>query len=81
MSRARVNGPLDPLFDETDSGLVKELCSLLSVSRQTIHRWQRGGTVSEYHKMRINLIFIGRGLRPPFPVTDKETLKTAIRKT
>lgn len=80
MGAHRVPGFLDPLFVETEEGLVKQLADYLDVSRQTIHRWQRGGVVSEFHKMRLNLFFIARGLAPPFPVTDKENLRHSIQK-
>lgn len=81
MARPRLKGFLDPIFRrETKDDRVGELAGVLGVSRQTINRWQRDpNRISEYHKMRINLLFIGHGLRPPFPVTDQSALKSAIR--
>lgn len=80
MARPRLKGFLDPIYAFTDHGRVDELARLLEVSRQTINRWQRDPTtVSEIYKMRLNLLFIARKLRPPFPVTDKSALRSAIR--
>lgn len=67
MAAERAKGFLDPLFDETDDGLVKQLAEYLEVSRVTIFRWQKTGRVSRFHKARINIFFIARELPPPFP--------------
>ena len=81
MARPRLKGFLDPIFRrESQSDKVGDLAKVFGVTRQTINRWQRDpNRISEYHKMRINLLFIGHGLKPPFPVTDKDALKGAIR--
>lgn len=81
MARPRLKGFLDPIFRrETKTNRVGELAGVLGVSRQTINRWQRDPhKISEYHKMRINLLFIGHGLKPPFPVVDKGALQQAIK--
>lgn len=80
MARPRNSGILDPLFADIPSGEVRDLARELGVARQTLHRWQkRPETVGEFHRMRINLMFIGRGLAPPFPVTSTGALKEAIK--
>lgn len=80
MARPRNSGILDPLFADIPSGEVRALAAELGVARQTLYRWQKKPeTVGEFHKMRINLMFIARGLAPPFPVTSTEALKEAIQ--
>lgn len=82
MARPRNTGILDPLFADIPSGEVRELARELGVARQTLYRWQKKPeTVGEYHRMRINLLFIGKGLSPPFPVTSTDVLKEAIQET
>jgi hypothetical protein len=66
MARQRLKGPLDPLFEALDIATVEAFAALLEVSRQTVTRWQNDGAISPYNQMRIDLLFIGRGLKPPF---------------
>ncbi len=66
MGRERTHGPLDPLFLALECETVEAFADLLEVSRQTVTRWQLRGTISPYNRMRIDLLFIGRGLQPPF---------------
>jgi hypothetical protein len=65
--RARVKGPLDPLFKQTPHGQVIEVARLVGVARQTIRRWQRKPkTIGPYWRMKLNLIALGRGMKPLF---------------
>lgn len=66
MARQRLKGPLDPLFEALGIETVDAFADLIEVSRQTINRWQRDGAISPYNRMKIDLLFIGRGLKPPF---------------
>lgn len=66
MGRPRLPGPLDPLFRALGAASVEDFADTLNVSRQTVRRWQQGRSISDYNKLKINLLFIGRGLKPPF---------------
>lgn len=64
--RPRRKGPLDPIFKALDIG-VEDFAALIQVTRQSVYRWQRGErTISPYNKLKINRLFLQRGLRVPF---------------
>lgn len=64
--RPRSTGPLDPIFKALGVG-VEEFADLLKVSRQSVYRWQKKTRmISPYNKLRINRLFLARGLRVPY---------------
>lgn len=64
MGRPPPSGPLDPLVEALGtSALARDL----GVTRQSIHRWQKGGPVAAIYRMRMNLLALGLGLPEIFP--------------
>ena len=77
MGRKRLSGPLDPLFKKLAIKRVEDFADLLGVTRNTVYRWQREThEVSPYHRLQINMLFISRGLKPPYKAFDRMSRST-----
>lgn len=74
MTNNRAPGLLDPLIDKFPQKQAIELARALGVNRKTVYKWQRKRPISNYNKLRLNMLCLSLGIPPIFKeiVTAKQ---------
>lgn len=66
--RRPLPGLFDRLVEKMPRKEIGEIAVRLEVNRKTVYRWHRGAPVSDYNKLRINVLCMDSGIAPLFLV-------------